>query len=79
MPPIESLCEPTTHPPMVEVHFLSDFDAGHVPYNKPPDQCLDEFDNFIAKQNHFDMQFQEQLQENSNVIKKLHAVLEKNC
>src|SRR5664279_265742 len=35
LPPIENLCEPTTHPPMVEVHSLLDFDASDVPYNKP--------------------------------------------
>ena len=42
LPPIEKLCEPTTHAPMVDVHFLLDFDASYIPYGKPPDQCLDE-------------------------------------
>ena len=58
LPPIEELCEPTTHPPMVEVHSLLDFNASDVPYGKPPDQCLDEFDNFIMKQNHFNTRVQ---------------------
>ena len=63
LPPIEALCEPTTHaPPMVEVHCLLDFNASDVPRSKPPDQCLDEFDNLIIKQTHFNTQVQNQLQ-----------------
>ena len=75
LPPIETLCEPTTHPPMVEVHSLYKFDAGDIPYDKPPDQCLDEFDDFIVKQTHFNAQVQNQLNENSLCIKNLHATL----
>ena len=67
LPPIETLCEPTTHPPMVEVHSLYEFYAGDIPYNKPPD----EFDYFIIKQTHFNEQVQNQLNENSLVIKKI--------
>ena len=63
LPPIEALCEPTTHPPVVEVHSLLDFNASDVPHNKPPYQCLDEFDKFIIKQTHFNTQVQIQLQE----------------
>ena len=62
---------------MVEVHSIHDFDAGDIPYSKPPDQCLDEFDRFIVKQLHFNTQVQEQLNDNSCVIKNLHTVLEK--
>src|ERR1044071_2579155 len=32
--PIEKLCEPTTHPPMVEVHSLLDFNASDIPKGK---------------------------------------------
>ena len=53
LPPIEKLCEPTTHPPMVEVHSLLDFNASDIRHGKPLDQCLDEIDNFIMKQDHF--------------------------
>ena len=49
LPPIETLCEPTIHPPMVEVHSLYDFTVNDIPYSKPPSQCLDEFDNFYIK------------------------------
>ena len=79
LPPIETLCEPTTHPPMVEVHSLHNFTVNDIPYSKPPSQCLDEFDNFIVKQTHFNMQIQEQLNDNILVIKNLHYVLEKTA
>ena len=75
LPPIETLCEPTTHPSMVEVHSLYEFNAGDILYSKPPDQCLDELDNFIVKQNHFNMQVQNQLNENTLIIKNMVDVL----
>ena len=74
LPPIEKLCGPTTHPPMVEVHSLLDFSASVIPYGKPPDQCLDEFDNLTVKQDHFNMQVESQLHYNSITIKNLHDV-----
>ena len=73
IPPIETLCEPTTPPPMVEVHYIYEFDDGDIPYNKPCSQCLDQFDSFITKQTHFNEQVQNQLNENSLCIKNLHA------
>ena len=79
LPIIETLCEPTTHPPMVEVHSLYDFTVNDIPYSKPPSQCLDKFDNFIVKQTHFNMQMEEQLNDNTLVIKKLYSVLEKTA
>src|SRR3954471_13585246 len=75
LPPIEKLCEPTTHPPMVEVHSLLDFNASDIPHGKPPDQCLDELDNFIMKQNQFNERIQSQLHNNSLAIKSLLDVL----
>src|SRR3954465_8219630 len=75
LPPIEKLCEPTTHPPMVEVHSLLDFNASDIPKGKPPDQCLDELDNFIMKQNHFNKKIQGQLHDNTLAIKSLLDVL----
>ena len=43
LPPIEDLCKPTP-PPSVKVNSLQYFNAGDVPYGKPPAQCLDELD-----------------------------------
>src|SRR3954471_24136091 len=75
LPPIEKLCEPITHHPMVEVHSLLDFNASDIPHGKPPNQCLDEFDNSIMKQNHFNERIQSQLHDNSLAIKSLLDVL----
>src|SRR3954468_8536111 len=75
LPPIEKLCEPTTHPPLVEVHSLLDFTESDIPKGKPPDQCLDELDNFIIKQDHFNRRLQSQLHDNSLAIKSLLDVL----
>src|ERR1041384_7028904 len=75
LPPIEKLCEPTTHPTLVEVHSLLDFNASDIPKGKPPDQCLDELDNFIMKQSHFNERIQTQLHDNTLAIKSLLDVL----
>jgi hypothetical protein len=37
----------------IEVHYLQHFDNRNIPYSKPLDQCLDEFDNYIVKQDNF--------------------------
>src|SRR3954468_20803799 len=75
LPPIEKLCEPNTHPPMVEVHSLLDFNASDIPKGKPPDQCLDELDNFIMKQIQFNEKIQGQLHDNTLAIKSCIDVL----
>ena len=79
LPPIKKLCEPTTHPPMVEVHSLLDFNASDIPYGKPPDQFLDELDNFIMKQENFNKHVQSQFHYNSIAITNLHDVPEKTA
>jgi hypothetical protein len=48
LPPIEELCKPIPHSSIIEVHSLQRFDERDIPYSKTPDQCLDEFDNFIV-------------------------------
>src|SRR3954463_12763800 len=77
LPPIEKFCEPSTHPPLVEVHSLFDFTESDIPKGKPPDQCLDELDNFIIKQDHFNERIQSQLHDNSLAIKSLLDVLDR--
>jgi hypothetical protein len=49
LPPIEELYKPIPRSSTIEVHSLQRFDDRDIPYSKPPDQCLDEFDNFIVK------------------------------
>jgi hypothetical protein len=49
LPLIEELCKPIPHFSTIEVHSLQRFDNRDIPYSKPPNQCLGEFDNFIVK------------------------------
>jgi hypothetical protein len=53
LPPIEELCKPIHRSSTIEVHSLQHFDNRDIPHSKPLDQCLDEFDNFIVKQDNF--------------------------
>jgi hypothetical protein len=71
LPPIEELCKPIPRSTTIEVHSLQRFDNRYIPYSKPPDQCLDEFDNFIVKQGNFNKRVQNNLLENSRAINKL--------
>ena len=58
LPPIEEIYELPTPNQVVEVHSLNKFDEGDIPYSKSPSQCLEEFDNFVVKQHHFNMHIQ---------------------
>ena len=77
LPPLEELCKPIPPPPMIEVHSLHSFDNGDIPYSKPPDLCLEELDNFIAKQENFNKKVENHLMENSRAIDKLHDIIER--
>ncbi|KAK1608979.1 hypothetical protein QYE76_032652 [Lolium multiflorum] len=77
LPPIEDLCKIIPPSSTIEVHSLQCFDRGDIPYSKPPDQCLDEFDNYIVKQNNFNMRVENHLMENSQAIGKLHDIVER--
>jgi hypothetical protein len=71
LPPIEELCKPIPRSSTIEVHSLQRIDERDIPYSKPPDQCLDEFDNFIAKEENFNRMVHNHLLENSRAINKL--------
>ncbi|KAK1616034.1 hypothetical protein QYE76_021551 [Lolium multiflorum] len=77
LPPIEDLCKITPPSSTIEVHSLQRFDKGDIPYSKPPDQCLDEFDNYVVKQDNFNMRVENHLIENSRAISKLHDIVER--
>ncbi|KAK1668514.1 hypothetical protein QYE76_056673 [Lolium multiflorum] len=77
LPPIEDLCKIIPPSSTIEVHSLQRFDKGDIPYSKPPDQCLDEFDNYVVKQNNFNMRVENHLMENSQAISKLHDIVER--
>jgi hypothetical protein len=77
LPPIEELCKPIPRSSTIEVHSLQRFDNRDIPYSKPPVQCLDEFDNFIVKQDNFNKKVQNHLLENSRAINKFHDIVER--
>jgi hypothetical protein len=62
---------------MLQVHSLQRFDNRDIPYSKPPNQCLDEFDNFIVKQDDFNKRVQNHLLENSRPINMLQDIVER--
>ena len=61
LPPIEEIhgLDNPTH--VVKVNSLYRFDEGDIPRNKSASQCLDEFDNFIVKQENFNVYVGRQL------------------
>ena len=77
LPPIEELCKPIPLSSTIEVHSLQRFDRGDIPYSKPPNQCLDEFYNYIVKQDSFNNRVQNYLIENSRAINNLHDIVER--
>ena len=77
LPPIEDLCKPIPPSSTIEVHSLQYFNEYDIPYGKPPSQCLDELDNFIEKQNSFNMRIENHLIGNSRAIDNLHDIVER--
>ena len=56
---------------VVKVNSLYRFDEGDIPHYKSARQCLEEFDNFIVKQENFNAYFGRQLKYNSNMLEHL--------
>src|SRR3954466_14486839 len=56
---------------VVKVNSLYRFDKAEVPPTKMASQCLDEFDNFMFKQEYFNAYFGRQLKQNAYMIKHL--------
>ena len=50
---------------VVKVNSLYRFGEGDIPCNKPASQCLDEFHNFIVKQENFNAYICRQLKRNA--------------
>jgi hypothetical protein len=77
LPPIEELCKPIPRSSTIEVYSPQCFDNRDTSYSKPPDHCLDEFDNFIVKQNNFNKRVPNHLLENSRANNKLRDIVER--
>ena len=56
---------------VVKVNSLYRFDEGDIPRYKSASQCLDEFDNFIVKQENFHAYLGRQLKHNAYMIEHL--------
>ena len=71
LPPIEEIHGLDNPTQVVEVNSLRRFDEGDIPYNKSASQCLDEFDNFIVKQENFNAYVSRQLKHNAYMLDRL--------
>ena len=65
--------ETPTH--VVNVNALIRFDEGDIPYNKFASQCLDEFDNYIVKQEHLYVYVRKQLKRNAFMVDHLSDLM----
>ena len=56
---------------VVKVNSLYRYDKAEIPPTKIASQCLDEFDNFMVKQEDFNAYFGRKLKNNSNMLEHL--------
>ena len=59
----------------MEVNSLIKFDEGDISYNKSASQCLVGFDNYIIKQEYFNMYVSKQLKCNAFMIDRLSDLM----
>ena len=71
LPPIEEIHGLDNPTQVVKVNSLYRFDEGDIPRNKSASQCLDEFDNFIVKQENFHAYVSRQLKCNAYMVAHL--------
>ena len=71
LPPIEEIHGLDNPTQVVKVNSLYRFDEGDIPRNKSASQCLDEFDNFIVKQENGNAYVGRQLKRNAYMIEHL--------
>ena len=69
--PIEAIHGLDNPTQVVKVNSLYRFDEGDIPHYKSASQCLDEFDNFIVKQENFNAYVGRQLKHNSYMLEHL--------
>ena len=71
LPPIKEIHGLDNQTELVKVNSLYRFDKGDIPRYKSASQCLDEFDNFIVKQENFNAYVGRQLKRNAYMIEHL--------
>ena len=78
LPPIEEIHGLDNPIQVVEVNSLRRFDESDIPFDKPASLCLDEFDNFVAKQQSFNDYVSRQLEQNARMLSHLSACVDRN-
>ena len=68
LPPIEEIHGLDNPTQVVKVNSLYRYDKGEIPSTKFASQCLDEFHDFIAKQENFNAYVGRQLKQNAYMI-----------
>ena len=71
LPPIEEIHGLDNPTQVVKVNSLYRFDKCEIPFSKFASQCLDEFDNFIVKQENFNAYVGRQLKCNVDMLEHL--------
>ncbi|KAI4972143.1 hypothetical protein ZWY2020_003068 [Hordeum vulgare] len=78
LPPIEEIHGLDNPIQVVEVNSLRRFNESYIPFGKPASLCLDEFDNFVAKQQSFSDYVSRQLEKNARMLSHLSARVDRN-
>ncbi|KAI4974693.1 hypothetical protein ZWY2020_048300 [Hordeum vulgare] len=78
LPPIEEIHGLDNPTQIVEVNSLRRFNESDIPFHKPSSLCLDEFDNFVAKQQSFNDYVSRQLEQNARMLSQLSACVDRN-
>nr|AGW47741.1 putative PSD protein [Hordeum vulgare subsp. vulgare] len=78
LPPIEEIHGLDNPTQVVEVNSLLRFNDSDIPFDKPDSLCLDEFDNFVAKQQSFNDYVSRQLRQNARMIDHISACMDRN-
>ncbi|KAI4999477.1 hypothetical protein ZWY2020_004066 [Hordeum vulgare] len=63
---------------VVEVNSLRRFNESDIPFDKPASLCLDEFDNFVAKQQSFNDYVSRQLEQNAHMLSHFSACVDRD-
>ena len=75
LPPVEEIHGLDNPTQVVKVNSLYRFDEGDIPCYKSASQCLDEFDNFMVKQENFNAYVGRQLKHNADMLELLSAYM----
>ena len=71
LPPVEEIHGLDNPTRVVKVNYLYRYDKVEIPSTKFASQCLDEFDNFIVKQENFNAYVGRQFKRNADMLEHL--------